>query len=70
MEVVDAESSERVRVSIGNREREQYRQTLLRLTREIKVFCFRNGLHYALYTTDVGFQDFFLRAVADLGLAR
>src|SRR5271154_7380922 len=36
VEVVDAESGERVRVSIGNREREQYRQTLLRLTREIK----------------------------------
>ncbi|HEX4210953.1 MAG TPA: DUF58 domain-containing protein [Candidatus Binataceae bacterium] len=70
VEVVDAESGERVRVSIGNREREQYRQTLLRLTREIKVFCFRNGIRYALYTTDVGFHDFFLRAVADLGLAR
>jgi uncharacterized protein (DUF58 family) len=69
VEVVDAESGERVRVSIGNREREQYRQTLLRLTREIKVFCLRNGIRYALYTTDAGFQDFFLRAVADLGLA-
>ncbi|HTT76290.1 MAG TPA: DUF58 domain-containing protein [Candidatus Binataceae bacterium] len=69
VEVVDAESGERVRVSIGNREREQYRQTLLRLTREIKVFCLRNGIRYALYTTDARFQDFFLRAVADLGLA-
>jgi len=70
VEVIDAESGERVRVSIGQRERDRYRQTLLRLAREIKVFCFRHGLHYTLYTTDVSFQDFFLRAVADLGLAR
>jgi uncharacterized protein (DUF58 family) len=69
VEVVDAESGERVRVSIGNREREQYRQALLRLTREIKVFCLRNGIRYVLYTTDAAFHDFFLRAVADLGLA-
>ncbi|MGA2408866.1 MAG: DUF58 domain-containing protein [Candidatus Binataceae bacterium] len=70
VEVIDAESGERVRVSIGQRERDRYRQTILRLTREIKVFCFRHGLHYTLYTTDVNFEDFFLRAVADLGLAR
>jgi uncharacterized protein (DUF58 family) len=70
VEVVDAESGERVRVSIGNREREQYRQTLLRLTREIKSHCLRHGLHYTLYTTGASFHDFFLRAVADLGLAR
>ena len=68
VEVVDAESGERVRVSIGQRERDRYRDTLLRLAREIKVFCFRTGLHYTLYTTDVNFHDFFLRAVADLGL--
>jgi uncharacterized protein (DUF58 family) len=68
VEVVDAESGERVRVSIGQRERDRYRETLLRLAREIKVFCFRNGLHYTLYTTGVNFHDFFLRAVADLGL--
>jgi hypothetical protein len=32
------------------------------------VFCFRNGLHYTLYTTGANFHDFFLRAVSDLGL--
>lgn len=68
VEVVDAESGERVRVSIGQRERDRYRETLLRLAREIRVFCFRNGLHYTLYTSDVSFHDFFLRAVAELGL--
>jgi uncharacterized protein (DUF58 family) len=68
VEVVDAESGERVRVGIGDRERERYRQTLLRLAREIRVFCFRNGLHYTLYTTDRSFHDFFLRAMTDLGL--
>src|SRR6266478_1393754 len=31
VEVVDAENGERVRVSLGNRERERYRQTLMRL---------------------------------------
>ena len=39
VEVVDAETGERLRVSIGEREREQYRETLTRLTREIKSFC-------------------------------
>jgi hypothetical protein len=69
VEVVDSESGERLRVAIGPREREQYRQTMLRLTHELKAFCLKRGLHYALYTTDQSFQDFFLRAVADLGLA-
>lgn len=69
VEVVDAETGEQVRVSMGAREREQYRQTLLRLSREIKAFCLKRAMHYALYTTDHSFQDFFLRAVADLGLA-
>jgi hypothetical protein len=69
VEVVDAESGERVRVSIGNREREQYKQTLIRLTREIKSYCLRHGLRYTLYTTGTSFHDFFLRAVMDLGLA-
>ena len=42
---------------------------MMRLTREIKSFCFKRGLHYALYTTDTDFQKFFLRAASDLGLA-
>jgi uncharacterized protein (DUF58 family) len=69
VEVVDSESGERLRVSIGDRERKQYRETMLRLTREIKSFCLKRGLHYSLYTTDDDFQQFFVRAVADLGLA-
>jgi len=68
VEVVDAESGERVRVSIGQRERERYRQSLTRLAREIRGFCFRSGLRYALYTTDRGFHDFFLHAATNLGL--
>ncbi|HEY6395772.1 MAG TPA: hypothetical protein VIX12_10175, partial [Candidatus Binataceae bacterium] len=70
VEVVDAESGEHLRVAVGAREREQYRQTMIRLTQEIKSFCLKRGLHYALYTTDHDFQQFFLRAVVDLGLAR
>src|SRR5277367_417523 len=69
VEVIDSESGERLRVSIGERERTQYRDTMTRLTRELKSFCLKRGLHYALYTTDQDFQQFFLRAVRDLGLA-
>ena len=70
VEVVDAETGEALRVSIGNREREQYHNTLLRLSREVKAFCLKRGMHYALYTTDQDFHEFFLKAVADLGLVR
>ena len=69
VEVIDAESGERVRVAIGVREREQYQETMMRLTREIRSFCLKRGLHYSLYVTDREFQAFFLRAVAELGLA-
>jgi uncharacterized protein (DUF58 family) len=68
VEVVDAESGEHVRVSIGQRERERYRQTLTRLASEIRNYCFRSGLRYALYTTDRDFHDFFLHAATNLGL--
>ncbi|HUO05469.1 MAG TPA: DUF58 domain-containing protein [Candidatus Binataceae bacterium] len=69
IEVVDSESGERVRVSVGDRERRQYRETLERLGREIQSFCQKRGLHYARYTTDHDFAQFFIRAATDLGLA-
>lgn len=69
VEVVDCETREHLRVAIGPREREQYRQTMMRLTQELKTFCLKRGLHYALYLTNQNFQEFFLRAVSDLGLA-
>jgi len=68
VEVVDTESGERLRVSLGPRERERHRQTLLRLSREIRNFCFRRGLRYMLYTTERNFHDVFLQAAAGLGL--
>jgi len=68
VDLIDAESGERLRVALGPRERERYRQTLLRLAREIRAFCFKNGQHYTLYTTDLSFHDYFLRAVSELGL--
>ncbi len=68
VELIDAESGERVRVAMGSRSRQQYHETLMRLAREIKSFCFKRGLRYTLYTTDRGFHDFFLRATAELGL--
>lgn len=70
VEVVDAETGEHLRVSMGTREREQYRNTLMRLSREIRVYCLKRGMHYALYVTDQDFHQFFLKAVADLGLVR
>ena len=69
VEVVDSETGERLRVAIGAREREQYKQTMLRLTREIRSFCLKRGLHYLLHITDQEFHSFFLRAVTELGLA-
>ncbi len=68
VEVIDAESGERLRVSFGPRERERYRQTLQRLSGEIRNFCFRRGLRYALYITGRNFHDFFLNAATGLGL--
>jgi hypothetical protein len=68
VEVIDAESGERLRVSLGPRERERYRHTLQRLSREIRNFCLRRGLRYALHTTDQNFHDFFLSAATGLGL--
>ena len=68
VEVVDAETGEHVRVSIGQRERERYRRTLTRLASEIRNYCFRSGLRYSLYTTDRDFHDFFLHAAINLGL--
>jgi uncharacterized protein (DUF58 family) len=70
LEVVDAESGERLRVSLGPRERERYRRTLQRLSREIRNFCFRSGLRYALHTTDRSFHDFFLSTATAIGLVR
>jgi len=70
VEVVDAETGEALRVSIGNREREQYHNTLVRLSRDLKAYCLKRGMHYALNTTDQDFHEFFLKAVADLGLVR
>jgi uncharacterized protein (DUF58 family) len=70
VEVVDAETGESLRVSMGTHEREQYHRTLERLSREIQAFCLKRGMHYALYTSDRDFHEFFLKAVADLGLAR
>ena len=68
LELVDCETGERVRVSVGQREREHHHNTMLRLSREIRTFCLRNGLHFTLYRTDQNFQEFFIRAVMELGL--
>ncbi len=68
VDLVDSESGEHLRVALGPRERERYRQTLLRLSREIRAFAFKNGQHYTLYTTDRSFHEYFLRAVSELGL--
>ncbi len=69
VEVVDSETGEHVRVAMSQRAREQYRETLLRLARDVRAFCHKHGFHYALYTTEKDFQQFFVRAVTDLGLA-
>lgn len=68
VEVIDSESGERLRVSMSRRSRDQYRATLMRLSREIRAMCLQRGLRYTLYTTERNFQDYFVRAVTELGL--
>jgi uncharacterized protein (DUF58 family) len=68
VEVIDSETGERLRVSMSRRSREQYRAGLLRLSREIRAMCLQRGLRYTLYTTERNFQEFFIRAVTELGL--
>lgn len=68
VEVIDAESGERLRVAMSSQARAQYRGATMRLAREVRASCLRFGLRYALYTTERSFQDFFLRAVTELGL--
>ncbi len=53
---------------MGRRSRDQYKATLLRLSREIRALCLQRGLRYTLYTTERNFSDFFIRAVTELGL--
>jgi hypothetical protein len=68
VEVIDSETGERLRVSMSRRSRDQYRATLMRLSREIRAMCLQRGLRYTLYTTERNFQDFLVRAVTELGL--
>ena len=68
VEVIDSETGERLRVSMSRRSRDQYRAALLRLSREIRALCLQRGLRYTRYTTGQSFQDFFIRAVTELGL--
>ncbi|MGH7905320.1 MAG: DUF58 domain-containing protein [Candidatus Binataceae bacterium] len=68
LELIDAESGETLRLALGQRERQRHRETLMRLSRGLKAFCLKRGLHYSLYVTSASFHDFFLRAVAELGL--
>jgi len=68
VEVVDSESGEVVRIAMGPRERERHRESLKRMSLDLRAFCLRNGLHYTLYDTATSFHEFFLRAVAELGL--
>ena len=67
-ELVDAETGERLRLSVGENERARYRETLLRLAREIRAVCLKQGMRYALYNTGDSFEDFFLKAAVHLDL--
>ncbi len=70
VELVDAESGERLKVAMGARSRARYGETLTRLAREIRSFCHKRWMRYTLYTTDKKFDEFFIRAATELGLAR
>ena len=70
VEVVDAETGERVtRVDRQSRARSVSPDAAAAFARDQSLLPAR-GLHYTLYTTDLNFHDFFLRASADFGLRR
>jgi uncharacterized protein (DUF58 family) len=69
VEVRDVETGERAVVTLGTQERGALQRALARFSRELKAFCLRHGLRYALYVTSEPFTTFFMRAVTDLGLA-
>jgi len=70
VEVVDAETGERVRLFLDERERTKYSETLLRHSRQIRAFCLRLGMRYALYNTSESFEHFFVKAASELGMVR
>jgi uncharacterized protein (DUF58 family) len=67
-ELVDAETGERLRLAVSEKERARYRETLLRLAREIRAVCLKQGMRYALYNTGQSFEEFFLKAATQLDL--
>jgi uncharacterized protein (DUF58 family) len=69
LELVDAESGERVRASMNPRAQARYRETIKRLGREVRAFCLKRGMRYTLYTGDQSFDEAFVRAAVELGLA-
>jgi uncharacterized protein (DUF58 family) len=67
-ELVDAETGEQLRLLVGERERARYHDTLLRLTREMRAVCLKQGMRYAFYNTGESFEEFFLNAARQLDL--
>ena len=67
---IDAETGEERDVRLDARAREIYLANLTRHRREIRSFCHRAGVQYALYDTSTDLEDFVLTELAALGLLR
>ena len=68
--LVDAETGEERDLRLDARGRERYLENLKRHRREIRSFCHRAGVQYALYDTSTDLEDFVLTELAKLGLLR
>ena len=68
--LVDAETGEQRDVRLDPKARTIYLANLQRHQREIRSFCHRAGVQYALYDTSTDLEDFVLTELAALGLLR
>ncbi len=66
--LVDAETGDERDVRLDARAQETYVANLRRHQRELRSFCHRAGVQYALYDTSTDLEEFVLTELAGLGL--
>jgi uncharacterized protein (DUF58 family) len=69
-ELVDVETGSRVEVSISSRHLRHYRATLEGYLEEIRSFCHRQGMNYALIPSDERLEERFLGRLQGAGVLR
>lgn len=68
--LIDAESGEERDVRFDERAKTVYLDNLRRHRRDLRSFCHRAGIQYALYDTSTDVEDFVLTELPALGLLR